>query len=333
MKHLVLAIVAALSACTGTAPALAAPVFPDRGRAAVVDAAAVIPAEQERMLNDRIVQWNRTSGHQLVVATVPSLQGVDIKDYGFRLGRAWGLGDSKRNDGAILLLAPTERKVRIEVGYGLEPVLTDAATSGIIRDTIVPGLRAGDIPHALAAGADAVMAIAATEEVRAAPATGHPSNRSWSWWWLTLPTGLILAIGILRVVRRRRADWQEAEAAAAAARDAAAREERRRRNERTRREPDLIVPAGRVEYARPVMDVPRAAPRRQATPPAPPPPPAPAYVPPVYEAPRRREDDSNASYSSWGSSSSSSSSDSSSSSSGFDSGGGSFGGGGSDSSY
>jgi len=145
--------------CLVTAQAgAAAPSFPDRGRSAVVDAAGVIPDTAEAQLNARIVAWNRGTGHQLAVATVPDLQGYAIQDYGYRLLRHWGLGRAGANDGAILLLAPHE--VRIEVGYGLEGALTDALTHQIIAETIQPALRRGDIAGALAAGADRIMTAA-----------------------------------------------------------------------------------------------------------------------------------------------------------------------------
>jgi uncharacterized protein len=95
---------------------------------------------------------------QLVVATVPDLQGYDISDYGYQLGRAWGLGDAERNDGALLLVAPNDRKVRIEVGYGLEGYLTDAFSALIIQNAILPRFRENDYPGGIMAGTDAIIA-------------------------------------------------------------------------------------------------------------------------------------------------------------------------------
>lgn len=146
--------------------------FPDRNRQAVVDAANVIPDAQEHALAERIGAYVKRTGHQLVVATVPSLGGQEVRDYGYRLGRAWGLGRKGVDDGVILLLAPTERKVDIEVGYGLEPKLTDALTSAIIHERITPKLKAGNIGGALSDGADSIMAAASgkpDDTIRAAP--------------------------------------------------------------------------------------------------------------------------------------------------------------------
>jgi uncharacterized protein len=178
-----------LLVCAGRALA-AEPVFPDRARAAVVDAAAVIPDEAEAALARRILEWNRATGHQLVVATVPSLQGLEIQDYANRLLRHWGLGRAGANDGIILLLAPNERKVRIEVGYGLESVLTDAHSITIIRESIQPRLRAGDVARALDDGATRIMA-AASQADGAAAAPPRPPARPFPWLkWLLIVVGL-----------------------------------------------------------------------------------------------------------------------------------------------
>lgn len=175
--------------CAGPALA-AAPVFPDRARAAVVDAAGVIPDEAEAALARRILEWNRATGHQLVVATVPSLQGLEMQDYTNRLFRYWGLGRAGANDGVLLLLAPNQRQVWIEVGYGLESVLTDAASSRIVQESVRPKLRAGDVAGALGEGASRIMA-AATHAEGAAAAPPQPPARPFPWLkWLLILVGL-----------------------------------------------------------------------------------------------------------------------------------------------
>ena len=123
----------------------------------VVDAANVIPADVEASLGAKLSEFETRTQRQFVVATVPSLEGYDIADYGYRLGRSWGIGDEQRNDGVILLVAPNDRKVRIEVGYGLEPVLTDGYSTLIVQNTILPAFKAGDMPGGIVAGADAII--------------------------------------------------------------------------------------------------------------------------------------------------------------------------------
>jgi uncharacterized protein len=122
----------------------------------VVDAAKILSPEQVAALDAKLQAQEAASGHQLVVATVPDLQGYPIEDYGYKLGRAWALGKKDVNDGAILLVAPNDRKVRIEVGYGLEPVLTDAYSGTIINTQILPRFKQNDFPGGISAGVDAI---------------------------------------------------------------------------------------------------------------------------------------------------------------------------------
>ena len=137
-------------------PALAAPTFPKlTGR--VVDDANLLSPATEAALTQKLEGLETATGRQLVVATLPSLQGYEIEEYGYQLGRTWKLGGEKTDDGVILLVAPNEKKVRIEVGYGLEPVLTDALSSVIIQSAIIPRFKAGDMEGGVVAGADALI--------------------------------------------------------------------------------------------------------------------------------------------------------------------------------
>jgi uncharacterized protein len=150
-------VVAVLALVALAGAALAAPTFPPlSGR--VVDAANLLSPEAEQGLTARLKTLEETSGRQMVVATIPDLQGYPIEDYGYQLGRAWGIGDAKRDDGVLLIVAPNDRKVRIEVGYGLEPILTDSLSSVIIQSRIVPAFRSGDMEGGIVAGAEAVAA-------------------------------------------------------------------------------------------------------------------------------------------------------------------------------
>jgi uncharacterized protein len=136
--------------------ALAAPTFPPlTGR--VVDDANILSPQVEADLTTKLENLEKTTGRQLVVATVPSLQGYEIEDYGYQLGRTWGIGEKGKNTGALLIVAPTERKVRLEVGYGLEPILTDALSSVIIQTAVLPKFKAGDLEGGVTAGTDAVI--------------------------------------------------------------------------------------------------------------------------------------------------------------------------------
>lgn len=155
IRRLILLLAAA--AAWLAAPLAAQPQFPElTGR--VVDNADLLSPEAEAQLTAKLEALEAQSQRQLVVATIPDLQGYDIADYGYQLGRAWGLGDAERNDGALLLVAPNDRKVRIEVGYGLEGYLTDALSSLIIQNQILPRFRDGDFPGGIVAGTDAIIA-------------------------------------------------------------------------------------------------------------------------------------------------------------------------------
>ena len=137
--------------------ALAAPKFPPlTGR--VVDNAQLLSPEAETRLNAELAALEQKTGRQLVVATVPDLQGYAIEDYGYQLLRTWGIGRKAEDDGVILIVAPNEKKVRIEVGYGLEPLLTDALSSLIIQRKILPAFKAGHFEQGVVDGAEAVAA-------------------------------------------------------------------------------------------------------------------------------------------------------------------------------
>ena len=131
-------VVAALAIALGCAVAQAAePSFPAlTGR--VVDQAGILDAGVEARIDGKLQDLEQKTTTQLVVVTLRSLQGYDIADYGYRLGRHWGIGQRGKNNGAILIVAPNERRVRIEVGYGLEGTLTDAICQLIIDNANFP---------------------------------------------------------------------------------------------------------------------------------------------------------------------------------------------------
>ena len=128
----------------------------------VVDAANLFQPAQRAALEAKLANIQQTTGHQVVVATIPNLQGYPLEDYGYKLGRAWGIGSKAVNDGVVVFVAPNEpaghRGPRIEVGYGLEPLLTDAFTSGVALNIMTPKLRAGDPAGAFNDGIDAIAA-------------------------------------------------------------------------------------------------------------------------------------------------------------------------------
>ena len=152
-------------------PASADPQFPPlTGR--VVDDAYLLTAGDKASIEADLKALEDKSSDQLVVYTTKSLQGYPIEEFGYRLGRAWGIGQKGTNNGVILIVAPTERKVRIEVGRGLEPQLTDALSRLIIQNTIMPRFKRGEFSAGIKAGVqdirDAMLGDAEAVKQRAA---------------------------------------------------------------------------------------------------------------------------------------------------------------------
>ena len=124
----------------------------------VVDQADLLTPDDEQALNVKLSALQREVGPQFVVVTVPSLGGLPIEQYGVQLGRRWGIGDKVRNDGLLLIVAPVERKARIEVGYGLEKRVTDPFAAKVMRERMLPHFERGEFPAGIAAGSDALIA-------------------------------------------------------------------------------------------------------------------------------------------------------------------------------
>lgn len=131
----------------------------------VVDQARLLDAPTEAALTQKLATLEADTGDQLVVVTLDSLQGYEIEEYGYRLGRHWGIGQKEGDNGVLLIVAPNERRVRIEVGYGLEPILTDALSAQIIQGRILPAFRTSAFQKGITDGVDAI-----DEQLRLDPA-------------------------------------------------------------------------------------------------------------------------------------------------------------------
>jgi uncharacterized protein len=149
-------LMAALVLCLASV-ALAFNFPPLTGR--VVDQANIMSVQSRNDLEAKLKDLENKSGIQLVVATVKSLEGSDVETYANELFRNWKLGEAKKNNGILLLVAPTEHKVRIEVGYGLEGTLTDALSSVIISSAIVPRFKANDFTGGIERGVDGTISV------------------------------------------------------------------------------------------------------------------------------------------------------------------------------
>lgn len=149
------------------APAWAEPKFPAQNNTRVIDEAGILSPAAERDLDLKLKGLEDATTDQVVVVTVKDLQGYEIEEYGYQLGRAWGIGQkgqvqasngqTYKDNGLLLIIAPNDRRMRIEVGYGLEPVMTDALSSLIIRNVITPEFKAGNYEAGINNGVDAII--------------------------------------------------------------------------------------------------------------------------------------------------------------------------------
>ena len=123
----------------------------------VVDDAGIPSAATRTTLTSLLAEHERQTRNQVVVVTLSSLQGTTIEQYGYQLGRAWGIGVKGKNNGALIIVSPTTHDVRIEVGYGLEGTLTDAQSKLIIENVMLPSFRKGDYDNGVLNGTITVL--------------------------------------------------------------------------------------------------------------------------------------------------------------------------------
>lgn len=139
----------------GAALAFEAPFLSGR----VHDEAGIIPGEVRARLEQTLADFERRSTHQVVVLTVESLQGLSIEDYSLKVAEAWKLGQAGKNNGVLFTVAPNDRQMRLEVGYGIEETLTDSRCGRILDNLVRPAFRAGDFGAGIEAGVGAVIAV------------------------------------------------------------------------------------------------------------------------------------------------------------------------------
>lgn len=152
------AVAAAILIALGMAGPASAQGFPPRPTGPVYDGANILSPATEAALDTKLREYNRTTGRAVIVATVPDLGGDQIDRYATALFANWGIGGADRDQGLLLLVAPNDRKVRIEVGYGLHPYFGGIMAGRVIRDTITPRFKAGDFDGGVAQGVDAIIA-------------------------------------------------------------------------------------------------------------------------------------------------------------------------------
>jgi len=167
----------------------------------VVDLAHVLPPNTVESLTTRLKAHEETTSNQVTVLVLPSLEGEPLESYSHRVATTWKLGQKGTDNGVLLLVAMKERKIRIEVGYGLEGALTDARSAQIIRGEIVPRFRAGDAPGGVAAGVDAILkTIEGTYQASDKSAPGLDSD-AMGQVVVAVIVGLIVGLGLMSVNR------------------------------------------------------------------------------------------------------------------------------------
>ena len=171
----------------------------------VVDDAGVLDEGTRAALTQKLAEFEAKTTDQFVVVTLKSLQGTSIEDFGVELGRHWQIGQRDKNNGVLLIVAPNERRVRIEVGYGLEGALTDAVSRLIIENGITPRFRAGDFAGGITRGVDDIISVLSGDaeewKARAArrPDTVSPTNSTrndsiWPVIWVVLVVMVVVFI-------------------------------------------------------------------------------------------------------------------------------------------
>ncbi len=172
-------------------PAFAATKFPAlTGR--VVDNAHILSEQTQAALSGLLRAHEQKTGEQIVVATVPSLDGNDIAPYANQLFRNWQLGQKGKNNGILLLVAPTEHLTRIEVGYGLEDKITDAISSQIIQTIMLPEFKAGQMEKGVSDGTVALLTILEGGEIAPAAPVANGNNGNLPPW--------VIIVGIIFII-------------------------------------------------------------------------------------------------------------------------------------
>lgn len=171
---------------------------PLRGR--VNDLAGLLSPDQANRLDGELAQFEQRTGHQIAVLIIPSLEGDVLEDFGIRVAESWKIGQKGFDNGVILLIVQNDRKLRIEVGYGLEGVLPDAIASRIIREVIVPRFRENDFNGGIEAGVDAIMKVTQGETLpeTAKGRRGESSSRDIA--TVLLPLALLLPVLISQLL-------------------------------------------------------------------------------------------------------------------------------------
>ena len=203
-------LLALAAACLTVLPAEAAgPTFPAlTGR--ITDEAGLLKPDDYAAIQQELAGIEQTSTDQVAVVTVKSLQGYAIEDYGYQLGRQWGIGQKGKDNGILLIVAPNERKVRIEVGRELEPVMTDAMSSLIIQNAILPAFRQGDYSAGISAGVRDIKAVLLGDAEAVKDRARQASNDLDFWQIVTIIFWICIVLFVISAMMQSMSQAQQA---------------------------------------------------------------------------------------------------------------------------
>jgi uncharacterized protein len=163
----------------------------------VVDQTGTLSSDDIAALTQKIRDLQARKGSQIAVLIVPTTQPEEIEQYSIRVAEAWKIGRKKVDDGAILLVAKNDRKLRIEVGYGLEGALTDVTSKRIIDEIITPKFRSGDFAGGISDGVDRIISVIDGEPLPAPPPPQSSSSSETNWFAFFNPTNPFVIIGVI----------------------------------------------------------------------------------------------------------------------------------------
>lgn len=186
------------------APALAQDFPPPPEDSWILDSGDFLDDAQELALNQKLQANFEATDRPIYIATFPNLQGYSVEDFGYRLGRTWGVGDEKRDDGVLMVIGREERRMSIETGYGARVFLPDVLAGRIIRNTITPAFKAGDYYGGIDAGIDQMVELLAlTPEEAQARADAAAQQEAQRGSASGIPAGFVFFLIILFFVLAR----------------------------------------------------------------------------------------------------------------------------------
>lgn len=164
----------------------------------VNDFAGILPKDMSNRLEAKLRTYKTETSNEVSVVTVKTLGGMSVEDYTIRLAKAWGVGNKKKDNGVVFLIAPNDRRCRIEVGYGLEPKLTDIQAKRIIESVVIPKFKQGQMPSGIEAGAESILLSLTGKLAPAAPAA--PSENDPGGGVVLIIFGVVIGVVILIAV-------------------------------------------------------------------------------------------------------------------------------------